>query len=152
MHNILPQIRKDNQSAIIVDLTGEMLERYYDPGRGDIILNPFDQRSYDWDFWTEVSTENLVNGTNTNLDIVSKALFARDKSYSDPFWQNSAEVIFNDIVTHLLGSNKKSIEKLNDMLAKIDMKSLASKLNGTYSTPYLNHYNVLLSCTLHSTY
>ena len=40
IHNILPQVEKKKQPAIIIDQTGEMIAKYYDPTRGDIIFNP----------------------------------------------------------------------------------------------------------------
>ena len=40
--------------AVITDPDGGYLARYYDPGRGDVILNPFDSRSLQWDPFAEV--------------------------------------------------------------------------------------------------
>lgn len=45
IHNILPQVVERNHPAIIIDQTGEMIARYYDVSRGDIIFNPMDARS-----------------------------------------------------------------------------------------------------------
>ena len=45
MHNLLPQVNLRAEAAVIIDNTGEMIAKYYDPDRGDIIFNPFDGRS-----------------------------------------------------------------------------------------------------------
>ena len=40
--------------AVITDPDGGYLARYYDPGRGDVILNPFHPRSLQWDPFAEI--------------------------------------------------------------------------------------------------
>ena len=57
IHNLLPQARIYDQAAVVVDQTGEMIAKYYDPSRGDIIFNPFDARSKAWDFWQDCHDE-----------------------------------------------------------------------------------------------
>ena len=41
-------------SAVIADSEGGYLRRFYDADRGDVILNPFDQRSVKWDLFAEI--------------------------------------------------------------------------------------------------
>lgn len=53
MHNLLLQVEAKEQPAIIIDQTGEMIAKYYNPSRSDIIFNPFDQRGKAWDFWKD---------------------------------------------------------------------------------------------------
>ncbi|HNA62659.1 MAG TPA: type IV secretion system DNA-binding domain-containing protein, partial [Rhabdochlamydiaceae bacterium] len=43
-----------HQRAIVVDITGEFVEKYYQPSC-DIILNPFDPKSAQWHPWAECS-------------------------------------------------------------------------------------------------
>jgi len=40
--------------AVIADPDGGYLQRFYDPARGDVILNPFDPRSARWDLSAEL--------------------------------------------------------------------------------------------------
>ena len=42
------QIRERGDSAIVYDTALEYTERFYDPGCGDIILNPLDKRCPYW--------------------------------------------------------------------------------------------------------
>ena len=149
MHNLLPQIRKKGQPAIIVDFTGEMVERYYDKNLGDVILNPFDERSENWDFWQEVKLDS-GNICNTNLEIVSKALFTPDDTKEESFWYESAEVIFQDSVESLLGQDKRSMSQLNNMLAKIELKELGRLLKNSYSSPYLDPSNEKTAASIRS--
>ena len=42
--------------AVIADPDGGYLRRFYREERGDVILNPFDQRSVKWDLFAEIKT------------------------------------------------------------------------------------------------
>ena len=46
---------KRGDRAVFADPSGDYLQRFYDPGRGDVILNPFDSRSARWDPFGEFS-------------------------------------------------------------------------------------------------
>jgi len=41
--------------AVIADPDGDYLARFYDPARGDLILNPFDERSARWDLFAGIT-------------------------------------------------------------------------------------------------
>jgi GTPase SAR1 family protein len=45
---VLRQIRARGDSAIICDPALEFTRRFYEPSRGDVILNPLDKR---WPYW-----------------------------------------------------------------------------------------------------
>lgn len=51
-HVFLPQIRKRGDRAIILDVTGDYITRYYNE-KTDIILNPLDERSLPWHPWAD---------------------------------------------------------------------------------------------------
>jgi Cdc6-like AAA superfamily ATPase len=60
LNELLPQIRSNNEKAIIVDMTGSYVNKFYDPSNGDIILNPFDSRTFNWLPWNDiVDTEDF---------------------------------------------------------------------------------------------
>lgn len=60
LNELLPQIRSKDEKAIVVDMTGSYVDRFYDPSRGDIILNPFDSRTSNWLPWNDiVDTEDF---------------------------------------------------------------------------------------------
>ena len=142
MHEILPQIREKNQTAILIDFTGEMISRYYDAGRGDIILCPFDARSHEWDFWSEIGQIGEGRGDyNIDLDLIAKALFVNDDSSSDPFWREAAEVLFKDCVRYVAKNKESSLEKLDNIMNKTDVSKLGKKLTGTSSAAFISKEN-----------
>lgn len=46
--------------AVIADPDGGCLNRFYDPARGDVILNPFDRRAHTWDLYGEITPPHDV--------------------------------------------------------------------------------------------
>ncbi len=42
--------------AVIADPDGSYMQRFYDPTRGDVVLNPFDPRSVKWDLFAELKS------------------------------------------------------------------------------------------------
>lgn len=49
--------QRPHQRAIIVDLDGGYVSRFFNPERGDRILNPFDARTSGWDLSAEINEE-----------------------------------------------------------------------------------------------
>jgi hypothetical protein len=52
----LDSLEKDGARAILADPSGQFAERFYDPARGDIILNPHDARSVSWSPLSEIES------------------------------------------------------------------------------------------------
>jgi hypothetical protein len=48
MFQLLRQVRGRGDSAIVYDPAREFVKRFYDPSRGDVILNPLDKRCPYW--------------------------------------------------------------------------------------------------------
>lgn len=144
IHNLLPQLIKTTRPALIVDQTGEMIARYYNPDRGDIIFNPLDNRSHTWDFWADNASNTYSDDQpNSRLEKFAKVLFKYGKalSGSDPFWDNSAEVIFVACVQYLLKKDMRSINELQNMLSIMNLEELAQKLENTNAARYLTKSN-----------
>ena len=134
VHNLLPQVNQKKQPAIVIDQTGEMIARYYNRDRGDIIFNPFDGRSKNWNFWDDCSNPE-------ELDRFSKILFSfnrkRSKSHSDPFWEQSAQYVFNACVEYLIKTNNTNLEALKALTIEANLEELQKKLKGTAAERYL---------------
>ena len=69
-HHILPQVRSKKQKAIIIDTTGILLEKYYNPQK-DFILNPFDSRGSEWNPWNPwTECEDFFDYDNLSESII----------------------------------------------------------------------------------
>lgn len=138
MHNILPQVENKKQPTIVVDQTGEMIAKYYNKERGDIIFNPFDERSHVWDFWADiVDDESLERFAGILIGFNRKISGTR----SDPFWEKSAMEIFESAVRYQKATHDKSIERLNILVRQTELKHLRQKLTGTAAARYLESEN-----------
>ena len=138
IHNILPQVEKKKQPVIIIDQTGEMIAKYYNPARGDIIFNPFDTRSKSWDFWSDCNSLE-------ELERFAKILFGfnrkRTGHSSDPFWEQSAENIFIACANYQKSIGDLRIEQLCMLARNSSLGSLRTKLKNTEASRYLESDN-----------
>ena len=48
MFQVLRQVQSRGDAAIVYDPAREFVKRFYDPSRGDVILNPLDKRCHYW--------------------------------------------------------------------------------------------------------
>ena len=113
-NHLLPQIRKRQQKAVIVDTTGVFVEKFYNP-KTDTILNPLDARSANWDIWKECQTD--IQTDEVAYSLIPQALH-------EPFWTDSARSLFIETLKKLKETKNPSIKVLldfavNQPLAKI---------------------------------
>lgn len=87
---VMIQVRDFGETAIIHDPTLEYVRSFYDPRRGDIILNPLDKRSPYWSPGDEVQHD-------AEALTIAHALFP-DQPRETPFFLNSVRKLF----AHLL--------------------------------------------------
>jgi hypothetical protein len=58
IRSLLRQIRERGGTAVVVDPECEFVSEFYQPGRGDFILNPLDARCPRWSPWYELRDES----------------------------------------------------------------------------------------------
>ena len=125
---LMPQIRDRPNRAIIVDTTGDMVEKFYDPGK-DILLNPLDERSASWNLFQECHTQ-------TELEGFAEALIPSGNSHSDTFWDESARVVFTAALNKLKETGDESIESLANILLKSSLTEYEAFFKGTYAASF----------------
>lgn len=87
IHELLLQIRAKNQRAIIVDMTGGFIEKYYRPGI-DKILNPLDTRSEPWNIWGECPK-------SYHLRMIAATVIPPDgRNGTESYWVKSSRAVF----------------------------------------------------------
>ncbi|MDE2441700.1 MAG: type IV secretion system DNA-binding domain-containing protein [Betaproteobacteria bacterium] len=125
--DILDQLRTRNHCAVVFDLTGVFVERFYDPAR-DFILNPFDKRCPSWSFFHDAKTEPEIKSA-------AMALIPDVNEGSDPFWQLAARTLFTEMCLKLIEEGRATNEALIEELMTADLKSIHSKLRETIADP-----------------
>jgi len=88
---ILRQIRDRKESAIVYDPACEYIQRFFDKKRGDIVLNPLDERCPYWGPAQEMES-------NAEADAIAASLYQRKTDVIDEFFHDTPAQIF----AHLL--------------------------------------------------
>lgn len=83
---ILRHVAACDERAVVYDKTGELTERFFDPARGDILLNPFDARMPNWSLWQDYQSAPAFDGLAASL---------MPHVGNDPFWVLGARTIFS---------------------------------------------------------
>lgn len=120
---LLDQIRKRGDRAIIYDKSCNYLEEYYRP-KSDILLNPLDERGQPWDLWKECRDA-------ADFDSLAAAQIPMPLSNQDPFWINAARTIFSAAAYEMRHDTDRSISKLLQTLLTADLQSIQKYLKGT---------------------
>jgi len=130
--DLLDQIRKNGDRAIIYDKMGSYTANYYQPQK-DVILNPLDQRSKAWSFYNEIRRES-------DYDYIASALIPEKKDSSGPFWTDSARRVFSVFAQKLKNQLKENPLNKNflQLLLKSNFKILADFLSSTSATSLIN--------------
>jgi type IV conjugative transfer system coupling protein TraD len=122
IHHLLTQIRSQGDQAIIVDTTGGMFSRFYDEEK-DILLNPLDARSHNWNIWDEIINDYV-------LEDIAESMIPETRSF-DTFWTQSARQLLCESIRYLCKNDLRTYNDLLDMTLKIPLKDLSRRLQGT---------------------
>ena len=120
---LIDQVEKLGERAIIVDTVGTYVNRYYNRERGDIILNPLDPRSQPWSFLKECSGQELLR--NVASCILDKG------GDGDRFWEDAAKIVFVETAKKIQAQGK-SLEEFIDILLKLPLNEMQEYLKGSY--------------------
>jgi len=91
---LLRQIQARGHSAIVYDPACEFIQRFYDAGRGDIVLNPLDQRCPYWG-----PSEELVRRAEART--IAASLFQPTTDRKGEFFIESPQKIFAHLLLSL---------------------------------------------------
>jgi type IV conjugative transfer system coupling protein TraD len=127
-HTLLPQIRKRGDRGIVVDLTGDLVSKYYREGY-DLLLNPLDERSLHWDLWKDCTSLS-------HYDALAESIIPGKSSSHDPFWDEASRTLFRIAVQKLEEQDLKDPHTLYELLTSSDMKAFQTFFEGTEASSY----------------
>jgi hypothetical protein len=116
IRQILRQVQERGETAIVYDPAMDFVSEFYDPERGDLILNPLDARCPYW----SLTDELLRDETAATI----AAAFLPDKEYEKAFFTDGPR----RILAHLLKYKSTSSDLLKWMS---DPEQIASRVKGT---------------------
>lgn len=141
---ILRQIRERGDSAVIYDPACEYLQRFYDPQRGDIVLNPLDKRCPYWGPANEMAS-------NAEADAIAASLYQPATDVKDEFFHQTPAQIF----AHLLrkGPTPQQLaewmadsEKLEQLVAGTEMSFYIDRKAGPQRAGVLASLGLVAKC------
>ena len=122
LNTLLTQIRKAGDKAIILDSNNSFVQNFFNASK-DFILNPLDERSIGWDFWSE--------GNDTSIYKLISASLIPDHKYSDPFWANAAQTILTALIEKEESTSDNGMQKIKKILTTYTDSMLKKHLKGT---------------------
>jgi type IV secretory pathway TraG/TraD family ATPase VirD4 len=120
--------------AVIADPDGGYLERFYHPDRGDVILNPFDQRSVKWDIFGEVKQ-------SYDIEQLARSLIADTESASGGEWRAYARTFFAAVMKQSRALGNREASELYRLLTAAPDAELRILLEATPAQPFLAEGN-----------
>jgi len=128
--------------AVIADPEGGYLRRFYDAGRGDVILNPFDQRSVKWDLFAEIRR-------GYDVDQLARSLLP-DHEGADRSWRGYARTFFTAVTRQAHAAGVRDVRELYRLLVVADTHELRTLTRGTPAQPFLDEHNVKMFDSIRS--
>jgi type IV conjugative transfer system coupling protein TraD len=125
---LMDQVRTRGKRAIVYDPSGEFTKTYFREGR-DVIMNPLDARSPNWNVWNEIIEEY-------HKDNVARGLIPEGGKNDDPFWSNGSRIVFKEVVGALAAKGTQSNRALYEALALNPLSELHTLLEGTPGAGY----------------
>jgi hypothetical protein len=128
--------------AVIADPDGGYLRRFFDRNRGDIVLNPFDERSVKWDLFSEIKTPFDVQQLARSL--------IPDQGGSDRSWRGYARTFLSSVTRQAHAAGVTDTAELYRLLVVADRTELRMLVKGTPAQPFLEEHNVKMFDSIRS--
>ena len=128
--------------AVIADPDGGYLRRFYRPDRGDIVLNPFDERSVKWDLFAEIK-----NGYD--VEQLARSMIP-DHEGQDRSWRGYARTFFAAVMRQMHEAGAGDTAELYRLLVIADSAELRGLVRGTPAQPFLDEHNARMFDSIRS--
>lgn len=126
LRQMLDGIERRGEAALVYDTSGEFIAHYYNPARGDIILNPFDARCAFWTPFDEISYP-------ADADRIARQLVSETSSQDDDVWLETSRILVANMIRSLWAEKNCSLEALLEALQVKDKEQLKEWLGHTSS-------------------
>jgi hypothetical protein len=128
--------------AIIADPDGGYLRRFYDPDRGDVILNPFVRGAAKWDIYGEIANDY-------DVEQLARSLIP-DHGGSDRSWREYARTFLSAVVEQTRAAGVQDASELFRLLTSAKSDELRVLLEGTTAEPFLDEHNTRMFDSIRS--
>jgi len=119
--------------AIIADPDGGYTSRFFDAGRGDVVLSPFEPGGAKWNLFGEIREEY-------DIDQLALALIP-DHEGQDRSWRGYARTLFTAVTSQARAAGVSDVKKLFELLVVAKKSDLAMLVAGTPAQPFFEEHN-----------
>ena len=127
LRQMLDAIEARGDCAIVYDTSGEFVAHYYDPSRGDMILNPFDERGTYWNPFSEINHP-------ADADRIAAQLITDSGSKEDSVWTTAGRNLLANMMRTLWQEGKTDIADLIGAVQSMSKDDLKVWLQDTSSS------------------
>ncbi len=111
MRQMLDRVEARGEPALVYDTSGEFITHYYRPERGDVILNPFDERSAFWTPFAEMAHP-------ADADRIARQLVSETGERDDDVWLETSRILVANILRVLSAEGRTTLPDLLDALQR----------------------------------
>ncbi|MGH8327806.1 MAG: type IV secretion system DNA-binding domain-containing protein [Steroidobacteraceae bacterium] len=129
--------------AVITDPDGGYLARFHDAGRGDVILNPFDSRSVQWNPFAEVHEPY-------DAEQLASSLIPSTEDASGREWRGYARTFLTAVVRRCHETGRRDAAELWRLIAMAPSAELRPIVAGTPAQPFLEPENARMFGSIRS--
>jgi len=119
LRQLLDGIEARGEAALVYDTSGEFIAQYYNPERGDIILNPFDARCAYWSPFAEIAHP-------ADADRIATQLITETGQHDRDVWLETSRILVANMIRALWREKKGTLPDLLHALqvrTKDDLKA-----------------------------
>lgn len=123
---LLDEVERRGQHAFVHDVDGGYVARYYRPERGDLILNPFDERCAYWNPFDDVRSAS-------DADRLAGFIVPKPggNATGDDVWYDQARLVAAAVIRRLWEQGRGSVGELVYALRDMTPDQLATLTRGT---------------------
>lgn len=126
LRQLLDGIEARGEAALVYDTSGEFIAHYYNPARGDIILNPFDDRCAFWTPFAEITHP-------ADAARIAHQFITETNSHDNDVWLETARILVANMLRELWKQDKPRLADLLAMLQNMTKEELKERLKDTSS-------------------
>ncbi|WP_235681985.1 type IV secretion system DNA-binding domain-containing protein [Sphingobium yanoikuyae] len=105
LRQLLDGIEARGEAALVYDTSGEFIAHYYDPARGDVILNPFDTRCAFWSPFAEIAHP-------ADADRIAHQLITETGQHDSDVWLDTSRILVANMIRALWQENRRTLPDL----------------------------------------
>jgi type IV secretory pathway TraG/TraD family ATPase VirD4 len=126
LRQMLDAIERRGEAALVYDTSGDFIQHYYNPARGDVILNPFDRRGAFWNPFAEISHP-------ADADRIARYLITETGERDRDVWLETSRILVANILRSLWTQKRCTLPDLLDALQSMSREEMEKMVANTSS-------------------